>query len=210
MLSRKASEDKEEIRESRLEIIRRLGMAAEYRDNETGLHIIRMSKISVLMGKAMGMGEDKCDLLLNASPMHDVGKIGIPDKILLKPAALTSIEWEIMKTHTTIGANLLSGHKSDLMEVACTIAMTHHEKWDGTGYPNGLKGEDIPLEGRICALCDSFDALVSVRPYKKAWSIEDSVSEINKSCGKSFDPELVKIFEKIFPDVLKIIEKHAD
>ncbi len=209
-LSEKIGENKEELRESRLEIIRRLGMAAEYRDNETGLHIIRMSKISVLMGKAMGMEENQCDLLLNASPMHDVGKIGIPDKVLLKPSALTSMEWEIMKTHSTIGANLLGGHKSDLMEMARTIALTHHEKWDGTGYPNGLKGENIPLEGRICALCDSFDALVSVRPYKKAWTIEDSVSEINRGSGKSFDPELVKIFKKIFSDVLKIIEEHAD
>ncbi len=203
-------EKADELQETRMEIIRRLGRAAEYRDNETGLHIIRMSKYSQLLGKAAGMSADETELLLNASPMHDIGKIGIPDSILLKPGKLDAEEWATMQTHVTIGAEILSGHHSELMEMSRLVALTHHEKWDGSGYPNGLKGEAIPLVGRIVALADVFDALTSERPYKSAWSVEDALTEISGLSGKHFDPQLVQLFKEILPDLLIIKEQHAE
>jgi putative two-component system response regulator len=210
ILERRVSERTQELLETRLEVIRRLGRAAEYRDNETGLHIIRMSKYSEILGRVAGMDEMQCEALLNASPMHDIGKIGIPDTILLKPGKFEPHEWEIMKTHTTIGAEILSGHHSELMEMAQVIAMTHHEKWDGSGYPHGLKGEDIPLVGRIVALADVFDALTSERPYKKAWSVLDALAYIEENRSKHFDPELVEVFHASLPEVMAIKEQHAE
>lgn len=199
-----------QIHNSRLQIVRRLGRAAEYRDNETGLHIIRMSKMAALIGKAAGMDDDSADLLLNASPMHDIGKIGIPDHILLKPGKFEPGEWEIMQTHAQIGADILSGDDSALLSMAREIALTHHEKWDGSGYPNGLKGNDIPLVGRITALADVFDALTSERPYKKAWTVDDSLILIREQSGKHFDPALVTIFEQLLPEIIQIKEEHAE
>lgn len=203
-----------ELHDTRLEVIHRLGIAAEYKDNETGYHIIRMSKMCHILGNAignaMGMSKERADLLLQASPMHDVGKIGIPDSILLKPGKLDPDEWEIMKTHVSIGAGILDGHSSDLLVMAKTIAYTHHEKWDGSGYLNGLKGEQIPIVGRIVALADVFDALTSVRPYKEAWSVEDSVAEINRCKDKHFDPKLVDIFNTVLDDINSIKEQHKD
>ncbi len=199
-----------ELLDTRLEIIRRLGRAAEYRDNETGLHIIRMSKFSAVLARAAGLVEGACEMILNASPMHDIGKIGIPDRILLKPGKLDQEEWEVMKTHAAIGAEILTGHHSDLMGMAGQIALTHHEKWDGTGYPNGLKGEDIPIEGRIVAVCDVFDALTTERPYKKAWSVPSALSYIEENSGGHFDPALVEAFRKILPQVMEIKERHAE
>ncbi|MHB9119260.1 MAG: HD-GYP domain-containing protein [Burkholderiales bacterium] len=210
LLEEKVRERTRELLETRQEIIRRLGMAAEYRDNETGLHIVRMSRICALLGRAVGLAEAQCDLLLSASPMHDVGKIGIPDAILLKPGKLDGEEWEVMKTHAEIGAELLSGHPSDLMEMARIIALSHHEKWDGSGYPAGLKGEDIPLPGRIAALADVFDALTSDRPYKKAWSVEAALAYIDESSGKHFDPALVAAFRSVLPEVAAIRVRYAD
>lgn len=210
ILEEKVRERTKELQDTRLEIIRRLTIASEQRDNETGQHIIRMSKMCALVGQAFGMSDGQCDLLLHASPMHDIGKIGIPDKVLLKPGKLDPDEWEIMKTHTTLGEKILSGHGSELMKMARLIAITHHEKWDGTGYPQGLKGEDIPLVGRICALCDVFDALTSNRPYKKAWSIEDSLKEINRNKAKSFDPRLVVGFNNVQDDIVKITKEYYD
>ena len=210
ILEQKVRERTRELRETRLEIIRRLGQAAEYRDTETGLHIIRMSKMCAVLGKASGMNEAQCELLLNASPMHDVGKIGIPDKILLKPGKLDADEWMIMKTHPVIGGELLSGHPDPLMVMARLIALTHHKKWDGSGYPDGLKGEDIPIEGRICALCDVFDALTSVRPYKKAWSVEDAVDEINRLSGTHFDPKLTSLFNEVLSEMVSLKKRYAD
>ncbi len=151
----------EELCRTRLQIVQRLGMAAEYRDEETGSHILRMSHISALLARAIGWSEADVDLMLNASPMHDIGKIGIPDAILLKPGKFEPHEWEIMKAHAAIGGKLLSDDDSDLLSMAHEIAYTHHEKWDGSGYPNGLSGEAIPLSGRIAALADVFDALTS-------------------------------------------------
>jgi len=210
MLELKVKERTQEIFQTRLEIVRRLGRAAEYRDNETGLHIVRMSKISMMLGQACGMGSYQADLLLNASPMHDIGKIGIPDQILLKPGKLEANEWVIMKTHTAIGANILSGGGSDLLDMASEIAMTHHENWDGSGYPSNLEGEAIPLNGRISAVADVFDALTSERPYKKAWSVEDAVEFMGKQSGKHFDPMLIKYFNELLPDIMDVKEKYSE
>ncbi|MCW9040699.1 MAG: HD domain-containing protein, partial [Rhodospirillales bacterium] len=210
ILEEKVRERTQELEETRLEIIRRLGRAGEFRDNETGMHVIRMSKFCQQLAMAAGYGEDFGRAVLIASPMHDVGKIGIPDAILLKPGKLDNDEWEIMKTHATIGAEILSDHPSELMQMAQRIALTHHEKWDGSGYPNGLKGEDIPVEGRIAALADVFDALTSERPYKKAWLVEDAVTLISDQAGKHFDPALSEAFLRIIPEIVEIKEAYAD
>jgi CHASE2 domain-containing sensor protein len=188
-----------ELRDTQREIVQRLGQAAEWRDVETAMHIDRMSHLSKRLGLAAGMSEPEAEMLLYASAMHDVGKIGIPDRVLLKPGPLDPDEWEIMKTHTTIGADILSGSTSPLLQMAEQIALTHHEKWDGSGYPNGLVGEEIPLVGRICAVCDVFDALTSKRPYKDAWSVEEAVEEVRTQSGQHFDPALVKLFLELAP-----------
>ncbi|MCB2181022.1 MAG: response regulator [Desulfobulbaceae bacterium] len=194
ILEKKVQERTIELHNTRLEIIRRLGQAAEYRDNETGDHIIRMSRMCALLGELSGMTEERTELLLNTSPMHDIGKIGIPDKILLKPGKLDKAEFEFIKKHTLIGAKLLEGSDTELMISARDIALTHHEKWDGTGYPKGLKGEDIPLEGRIAGLTDVFDALTSKRPYKDPYPIDKACEIIQEGREKHFDPQLVDLF----------------
>ena len=199
-----------ELQNSRIEVIHRLGRAAEYRDNETGMHVIRMSKFSERIAREIGLDDKTCKLILYSSPMHDVGKIGIPDKILLKPGKLDAEEWAIMKTHSEIGAKILSGSNSELMQMGETIARFHHEHWDGSGYPQGLKGEDIPLEARIVTVCDVFDALTSDRPYKKAWSVEDAVEEMQKLRGTLFDPELIDVFMKLLPEMVVISKNFAD
>jgi len=200
----------QELHHTRLQVVRHLGRAAEYRDNETGLHIIRMSNISALLGKAAGLSDYECDLLLNASPMHDIGKIGIPDQILLKPGKLDAREWEIMKTHARIGADILAGEDSDLLTLAHDIALMHHEKWDGSGYPQGLKHDETVLQGRIVALADVFDALTSERPYKHAWPVDEAVTYIREQSGKHFDPLLVENFMAILPEIIEIGEKFAE
>jgi len=199
-----------ELRRTRLQVVQQLGRAAEYRDNETGNHILRMSHISALLAKSIGWNEADCELMLHASPMHDIGKIGIPDHILLKPDKLEPEEWEIMKSHAVIGANILEGDDSDLMKCAGEIALTHHEKWDGSGYPYGLSGEAIPLTGRIAALADVFDALTSARPYKKAWTLEAAVDLIKENRGIHFDPELVAVFLEQLPEILKIRDQFSE
>jgi len=200
----------DELRRTRLQVVQQLGRAAEYRDNETGNHILRMSHISALLAKSIGWNEADCELMLHASPMHDIGKIGIPDHILLKPGKFEPEEWEIMKTHAVIGANILEGDDSDLMKCAGEIALTHHEKWDGSGYPYGLSGEAIPLVGRIAALADVFDALTSVRPYKEAWTVEAAVDLIKENRGTHFDPELVTVFLEQLPGILKIRDQFSE
>jgi len=210
VLDQRVKERTHELNDTRLEVIRRLGRAAEFRDNETGYHIIRMSKFSQIIALNYGLDAKQAELILNASPMHDIGKIGIPDSILLKPGKLDKKEWEIMKTHAAIGADILSGHDSALMEMAKEIAMTHHEKFDGSGYPHGLKGQDIPLTARIVAISDVFDALTSVRPYKKAWPVEEAVAEIKNCSGKHFDPELVEVFERSLPEILNVRSQYQE
>ena len=200
----------EELRRTQLQVVQRLGKAAEYRDEDTGNHILRMSYISFLLAQGIGWPEPDCELILNASPMHDIGKIGIPDSILLKAGRLNEQEWDIMKRHAVIGGELLENDDSDLMRMAHTIALTHHEKWDGSGYPNGLAGENIPHVGRITALADVFDALTSDRPYKNAWPVEDAVEMIKKNRGEHFDPDLVDLFLQELPAILKVREHFTD
>jgi putative two-component system response regulator len=198
------------LNQSRLEIIRRLGLAAEYKDNETGMHVIRMSYYCKVMAAAIGMSDEEAELILNASPMHDIGKIGIPDNILSKPGKLDAQERAIMEQHTLIGARIIGEHNTPLLDMARTVALTHHEKWDGTGYPRGIKGENIPLVGRIVAVADVFDALVSKRPYKKAWPAEKAVAVIKEESGKHFDPEVVKVFLANLNEIIKLFQLNAD
>lgn len=200
----------EALNQTRLQVVRRLGRAAEYRDNETGLHIIRMSQFSALLAKSLGWSDLDCELMLHASPMHDVGKIGIPDAILLKPGKFEPDEWKIMKTHASIGADILDDDNSDLLRLAREIALNHHEKWDGSGYPNGLSQASIPQSARIVAVADVFDALTSSRPYKKAWAVEEAVAFIRDNAGLHFDPEVVVHFEKCLPTVLDIRENYME
>ncbi|MBW0434957.1 response regulator [Leptospira yasudae] len=200
----------EELRETRLQIIQRLGLAAEYKDNETGLHVIRMSHYSRIIGLAAGFSPDCAEDLLHASPMHDIGKIGIPDNILQKQGKLDPEEWEVMKKHPSIGAEIIGDHDSRLLQLAKTIALNHHEKWDGSGYPSGLKGEAIPIEARIVALADVFDALTTQRPYKKAWEISEAIDYIQKESGKHFDPSLIPIFLEVMPKLLEVRERWAE
>lgn len=199
-----------ELTRTRLQIIQRLGRAAEYRDNETGMHVIRMSRYSHLLAQQTGMDESGADLLLQASPMHDIGKIGTPDGILLKPGKLDENEWKVMMSHTWIGAEIIGDDPSELIQMARTVAMTHHEKWNGTGYPNRLSGENIPLAGRIVAVADIFDALTSVRPYKKAWPVDEALAYIRREAGQHFDPGLVPLFLEIVPALQRIQEQYQD
>ena len=200
----------EELRETRLQIVQRLGLAAEYKDNETGLHVIRMSHYSRVLALAAGFSEAQAEELLNAAPMHDVGKIGIPDAVLRKPGKLDGEEWEVMKQHAQIGADIIGEHPSGLLRMAREIALNHHEKWDGSGYPRGIGGAEIPVEARIIAIADVFDALTSERPYKKAWPVEEAVQLLREQSGRHFDPELVELFLGQLPAILEIKERWAE
>jgi putative two-component system response regulator len=200
----------QDLYHTQLEIVRRLGRAGEYRDNETGMHVTRISHFSRVLARKAGLDAAEAELISIASSMHDVGKIGIPDSILLKPGPLTPAEREIMQTHAEIGADILDGPASDTLVMAREIALTHHERWDGTGYPKGLAGDAIPIAGRITAVVDVFDALTSVRPYKRAWSIEDSVALVRDSAGTHFDPRLVSLFLASLPDFVAIRARFSD
>jgi putative two-component system response regulator len=200
----------EALNQTRLQVVRRLGRAAEYRDNETGLHIIRMSKTAALLAGKFGWSEADCELMLNASPMHDIGKIGVPDAVLLKPGKLDAGEWEVMQSHAAIGAELLSGDDSSLLVLAREIALTHHEKWDGSGYPQGLAGTAIPQSGRIVAVADVFDALTSARPYKQAWPVEAAVAYLRDNRGTHFDPAVVDAFLAQLDPILAIRASYLD
>jgi putative two-component system response regulator len=197
----------DELRETRLQIIQRLGLAAEYKDNETGLHVIRMSHYAQTLALAAGWTAASAEELLAAAPMHDIGKIGIPDHILLKPGPLTPEEWAVMKRHPTIGAEIIGEHPSSLLRLARQIALNHHEKWDGSGYPQGSKGEDIPIEARIVAIADVFDALTTERPYKKAWTVEAAIETLQQGAGQHFDPKLITLFIEVMPQILAIKAK---
>ena len=209
-LERKVQQRTAELNQSRQEIIKRLGRAAEFKDNETGMHVIRMSYYSRIIAKAIGMDDEQADLLLNAAPMHDIGKIGIPDRVLLKPGKLDDDEWNLMRQHPEFGANIIGEHDSELLKMSLIVARTHHEKWNGKGYPNGLAGEDIPLVGRIVAIADVFDALTTERPYKDAWPVEKAVNLIKEEAGQHFDPDLAKAFVDCLPEILAIKEKYAE
>lgn len=192
------------------ELLFRMSRAAEFRDPETGVHIQRMANYSCLIAEQLGLPSDAQTLILQAAPMHDVGKIGIPDQILLKPGALTTEEFERMKTHTTIGFELLKGSESAILQAAATIAVSHHEKFDGSGYPYGVAGEEIPLFGRIVAVADVFDALTSERPYKKAWSVERAAEFLREGRGRHFDPSCLDAFIARWSDVMAVYSRFRD
>ncbi|WP_309572188.1 HD domain-containing phosphohydrolase [Deinococcus sp.] len=186
-----------ELAQAHQEIVTRLAMAAEYRDDTTGEHTRRVGRTAARIARAVGWPEDRARILGMAARLHDVGKIGIPDSILLKAGKLTVAEYEQMKSHTLIGSRILSGGRSDLLRMAEEIAMTHHERWDGTGYPLGLRGEEVPLTGRVVALADVFDALTQDRPYKRAWTAQEALAEIRGLSGTHFDPLLVEVALKV-------------
>ena len=213
----------QELEDAHVEVLERLALAAEYRDDDTGEHTKRVGRISSLLARAHGLrfgmhnhwwefeplgGQQLFEVLglQRAAPLHDVGKIGIPDSILLKPGRLTPEEFEFMKTHTTIGAKILSGGRFPLLQVAQGIALTHHERWDGAGYPQGLRAESIPLPGRIVAVADAFDAMTSARPYKAAWPVAKAVAELERCAGTQFDPKIVEAFLSLQKDPLASID----
>ena len=210
-LERKVRERTAELYRTRLQIIQRLGRAAEYKDNETGQHVIRVGLAAQALALAAGMGEDAAETLLNAAPMHDVGKIGIPDRILLKKGRLNAEEWAVMKTHCQIGADIIGDEPgTPLLSMARIVALTHHERWDGSGYPAGLAGEAIPLVGRILAIVDVYDALISRRPYKEPWPISRAVAYLRDNAGRLFDPRLVALYLEILPNIEELHRPHMD
>ncbi len=209
-LEKEVEQATNELQKTQLEIVHRLGAAAEYRDTETGAHTLRVGYYAKCLAEAMGLSERSADLLLHAAPMHDIGKIGIPDAVLLKQGKLDAKEWSIMKSHTTIGAEILRGDTSEVMQMARVIALSHHEKWNGTGYPDGLSGQDIPMEGHIVSVADVFDALTMVRPYKRAWSVDEAVGYIKNCSGRDFSTQLVDAFLANLPAIVSIREQYDD
>ena len=193
-----------------LDTLYRLSVAAEYRDDDTAGHIKRIGYYSLAICRALGLPGDLSERISQASPLHDVGKIGVPDSVLLKPGKLSAEEWRIMKQHTIIGSNILAGSNNKLLQTAEQIALSHHEKFDGTGYPYGLKGENIPLAGRIVAVADVFDALISRRSYKPVFSDEKAIGIIKDSTGSHFDPEVSAAFLKVIDEILDIKERFKE
>lgn len=198
----------EKIQEASLETIHRLTRAAEYRDEETGDHIQRMSLMAATIARGMGLNQSVIERMLYSTPMHDIGKIGIPDRILTKPGKLDETEWKIMKQHTVIGGRILEGSSFGFLRLGQVIALTHHERWDGSGYPEGLSGRNIPLVGRITAIADVFDALTSKRPYKEAFSQEHSLAIIADCRGSHFDPQVVDVFFQMQDEIIAIHEQY--
>jgi putative two-component system response regulator len=203
LLEEKVKERTRDLERSQGEMLQRLAEAAEFRDDDTGQHTQRVGEMAAQLTRELGLGDQRAQLIFHAAPLHDVGKIGIADAILLKPGKLAPEEFEIMKTHAAIGAALLKEGHSPLVQMAHVIALTHHEKWDGSGYPQGLRGQDIPIEGRITAVVDVFDALTHERPYKNAWPIHHALAEIEAAAGAHFDPEVTRAFQKMLQNVLK-------
>ena len=200
----------EELRTTQAEVLHHLGLAAEYRDGDTGTRIHRIAHYCRLLAQTSGLAPEECELVFQASPMHDIGKIGIPDHILLKPGRLDPEEWEIMKRHTVIGAQILSGQTSKLLRMAELIALSHHEKWDGTGYPHGLSGKNIPVVGRIAAVCNEFDSLTAHGAGRETRLDESGVvEEIQRASGTHFDPHIVESFLKVLPEIFSIKERFS-
>ena len=200
-LAQRVRERTRELEEAQLETMQRLAMAAEYRDDDTGEHAVRVGEMAARIARRLGWDDDEVAKIRRAAPLHDVGKIGVSDTILLKPGRLTPEEFEVMKKHAAIGAEILSGSRSACLQMAEVIAYSHHERWDGTGY-HGIAGEDIPLHGRIVAVADVFDALTSERPYKHAWSLADALREIEAQSGRQFDPAVVEAFLAVMQEEL--------
>jgi putative two-component system response regulator len=201
-----------ELETARLDLLERLALAAEFRDYVTGRHTQRVGELAALLAAHLGMQDDEVELLRRAAPLHDVGKIGIPDAILLKPGRLSDDEYATMKEHVDVGVRLLAQGHSELMVLAEEVALSHHERWDGSGYPRGLAGDDIPLVGQIVAVADVFDTLINVRPYKSAWPVETAVAEIRRKSGSWFSPRMVEAFMTVLaenPDLLEQLEREA-
>ena len=196
----------QELQEAYLDTIHRLVLAAEYKDEDTGDHIVRMSRYSALIAEKLGLPAEEVQNIQYAAPMHDVGKIGIPDSILMKPGKLTDDEFEIIKTHTTMGAKILENSKAEILKIAELIALSHHEKWNGKGYPQGLSRDTIPIAARIVGLADVFDALISKRPYKDPFPVEVALDIIKKERGEHFDPDVVDVFLENIDEFVKIKE----
>jgi putative two-component system response regulator len=197
LLEARVRERTEDLERARLETLRRLAEAAEFRDDDTGEHTRRVGRMSAAIGAALGLGSDEVTLLRTVAPLHDVGKIGIPDRVLLKPSALSPEDFEVMKTHTVIGERLLGGSEFTVLETAAEVALSHHERWDGGGYPHGFQGSEIPLSGRIVAVADTWDALRHTRPYKPAWTHEEALTEVESQSGGQFDPDVVDAFRTV-------------
>ena len=209
-LDQRVRERTAELLETQREVLQRLGRAGEYRDNETGAHVMRMAHSCRLLALAAGLGETHAELIFLASQMHDIGKIGIPDDVLLKPGRLDASEWDVMRGHVRISGEILANPRSDLLKMAHTIALTHHEKFDGSGYPEGVAGEAIPIEGRIAAICDVFDALTSARPYKAPWTPEEAAAFLRDNAGTFHDPRLVDLFLERVSEVVALRQVYQD
>lgn len=209
-LERLVDQKTSEINQTRLEIIKRLSVAAEYKDNETGRHIERMSQYSYRIALSCGMDVFHANILYNAAPMHDIGKIGIPESIILKPGKLTTEEFNVVKTHCEIGSRIIGEHSSDLLKAARIVAQQHHEKWNGSGYPNGLAGNGIHVYAQIIAVADVFDALMSKRPYKEAWTFDHAVALIKNESGQHFAPMIVSAFLNALNGIEEIMQKYYD
>jgi putative two-component system response regulator len=194
LLEDRVVERTRQLEEARLEILERLAVAAEYRDDDTGEHVHRVARISAMLAHVLGLSLQEVELVRRASTLHDLGKIGISDAILLKPGRLTAQEFEVIKRHSSIGAQILSGSESPLLQLAEEICLSHHERWDGSGYPGALIGEEIPISGRIVTVADVFDALTHDRPYKQAWKVSEAIEEIERQRGRQFDPAVVDAF----------------
>ncbi|MBC5806702.1 MAG: two-component system response regulator [Candidatus Eremiobacter antarcticus] len=209
-LAGQVRERTQEIVARERETILRLAKLAEYRDTETGMHVARMAQYSRAIARGAGMPTADQEMILLAAPMHDIGKVAVPDSILLKPGPLEPHEHAIMEQHTVIGHKILHGSSSELLQTAAEIALTHHEKFNGSGYPNGFKAEGIPVFGRICALSDVFDALTSVRPYKPAWPLDRALREISRGAGTDFDPRLVEAFMSELNEIVRLRQEYSD
>jgi putative two-component system response regulator len=200
VLELKVAERTGDLEMAQIEILDRLASAAEFRDDETGQHTHRVADLAAELGQRLGLDEAVVKLIRRAAPLHDLGKIGIPDGVLLKPGRLTDQEFDVMKTHTTIGARILSGGKSSFVRMAEEIAWSHHERWDGSGYPRGLAGEAIPLASRLVSVADVFDALTHDRPHRKAWPLREVLVEIEHGSGRRFDPQVTRAFSRLIAD----------
>lgn len=210
LLELKVQQRTSELNKSVQSLLHSLAVAGELKDNETGKHVVRVGQYAKIIAEGINLPKNLVEMIELTSPLHDVGKIGIPDKILLKPGRLDEEEREIMNQHTTHALSLIASHDSPLIQMAKSIALSHHEKWDGSGYPKKLIGESIPIEGRITAIADVFDALTTIRPYKKAWPLEEAVNYIKNQSGIHFDPSLVQVFIENISDIIKVKEELAD
>ena len=200
----------EKLKKAHEDVIYRLSHATKFKDPETQNHIIRVGLYCEVLARELGFDEEDVEIVKLAAPMHDIGKVGIPDRVLLKPGKLNEEEWEIMKKHTIYGYEILKESERKLLQIAAKIALEHHEKWDGTGYPHGKKGEEISIYGRMTSISDVFDALTSERPYKKTWGINQTLEYLNKMKGKQFDPELTDIFIKNIDEIYQIKRELKD